>query len=189
MTAVPMSEAIIRDMYQKPSDVTTAIIEQFDKSDYIGHKARIEPPIDDTCVWFLGVPEYVQWLESQSSSLLWITGDPGCGKTTLATFLIESIDQHLSLYGTDYLTTYFFFDWSTEDQVDGTALLFALIHQLLQADPALVLIANKYLEKSRRELDLDKLFEIFAAIVSAPERKPKRLVVSWMHWRIVRLRL
>ncbi|KAK2926817.1 Ankyrin repeat [Fusarium oxysporum f. sp. vasinfectum] len=176
MTAVPMSEAIIRDMYQKPSDVTTAIIEQFDKSDYIGHKARIEPPIDDTCVWFLGVPEYVQWLESQSSSLLWITGDPGCGKTTLATFLIESIDQHLSLYGTDYLTTYFFFDWSTEDQVDGTALLFALIHQLLQADPALVLIANKYLEKSRRELDLDKLFEIFAAIVSAPERKPKRLV-------------
>ncbi|KAG7403730.1 Vegetative incompatibility protein HET-E-1 [Fusarium oxysporum f. sp. rapae] len=147
-----MSEAIMRDMYQKPSDVTTAI-------------ASIEPPIDGTCVWFLGVPEYVQWLESQSSSLLWISGDPGCGKTTLATFLIDSIDQ-------DYLTTYFFFDWSTEDQVDGTALLFALIHQLLQADPALAPIAEKHVHR----LNLENLCDIFGAIVSAPERKHQRIV-------------
>ncbi|KAK7575334.1 hypothetical protein V3481_017297 [Fusarium oxysporum f. sp. vasinfectum] len=176
MTAVPMSEAIMRDMYQKPSDVTTAIIEQFDESDYFRYKARIKPPIDGTCVWFLGVPEYVQWLESQSSSLLWISGDPGCGKTTLATFLLDSIDrlqsQDLSLYGTDYLTTYFFFDWSTEDQVDGTALLFALIHQLLQADPALALIAEKHVHT----LNLENLCDIFEAIVSAPERKHQRIV-------------
>ncbi|EGU87517.1 hypothetical protein FOXB_01965 [Fusarium oxysporum f. sp. conglutinans Fo5176] len=176
MTAVPMSEAIMRDMYQKPSDVTTAIIEQFDESDYFRYKARIKPPIDGTCVWFLGVPEFVQWLESQSSSLLWISGDPGCGKTTLATFLLDSIDrlqsQDLSLYGTDYLTTYFFFDWSTEDQVDGTALLFALIHQLLQADPALAPIAEKHVHR----LNLENLCDIFEAIVSAPERKHQRIV-------------
>ncbi|ENH74241.1 Vegetative incompatibility protein HET-E-1 [Fusarium oxysporum f. sp. cubense race 1] len=172
MAAAPMSEATMRDMHQKPSDEITSI---FDTSDYIGYMARIEPPVDDTCVWFLGVPEYVRWLESQSSSLLWISGDTGCGKTTLATFLIESINQHPSLYGTDYQTTYFFFDWSSEDQVDGTTLLFALIHQLLQADRELALVAKKYLGKNR-ELNLDNLCDIFAAIVSAPERKHKRLV-------------
>ncbi|KAG4274826.1 hypothetical protein FPRO04_14466 [Fusarium proliferatum] len=131
-------------------------------------------PIDGTCVWLLGTPEYVQWRQNQPSTILWISGDPGCGNTTLANFLIDRINRCPSFDDTDYLTIYFFFDWNSKNQSDGASLLSALIHQILQADPALAQTAWKHL----RKLDLENLSNIFTNIVSAPKRKFKRLVCA-----------
>ena len=122
----------------------------------------------------------LSWLQGPSSSLLWISGDPGCGKTTLAAFLIDSISRNLSSQGTCTDTTgiYFFFDGNIATQGDGTALLFALIHQLLRADPGLAGLAKKYMisNNSQSGLNLHNLCEIFRAIISSPERKPRRIV-------------
>ncbi|KAF5230799.1 hypothetical protein FANTH_13692 [Fusarium anthophilum] len=146
-------------MYQTPTDEATSV-------------TRFEPPIEGTCVWFLQMPAYVEWIECHLSSILWISGEPGCGKTTLASFLIDNINQHPLVRGTDCQITYFFFDWSRDDQSDGTSLFFALIHQLLQAEPALALIVKRYGDC----LNLSDLCSVFADIVSSPERKVKKLV-------------
>ncbi|WKT50437.1 Ankyrin repeat [Fusarium oxysporum f. sp. vasinfectum] len=171
------SKVTLRDT---PGDqATVKIIQQFYKSDYMKYKASVKPPIKDTFLWFLQEPQYITWLESPLSSLLWISGDPGCGKTTLAAFLVDSINKHLSLGDNDFIVTYFFFDGNNfADQVDGTALLFALIHQLVQANPALVPLVEKYLalDHTQSGLNLHKLCEILHTIVSGPERKPGRIV-------------
>ncbi|KAF5535202.1 ankyrin repeat [Fusarium phyllophilum] len=154
-------------------------IQQFYKSDYMGYKASVKPPIQDTCLWFLQGSQYVAWLESPLSSLLWVSGDPGCGKTTLAAFLINRINQRLSLCSNDFIVTYFFFDANNlAGQVDGTALLYALIHQLLQASPALIPLLEQYLapDHTQSALNLQKLCEIFRAIASSPARKPGKIV-------------
>lgn len=73
---------------------------------------------------------------------------------------------------------YFFFDENIAAQNDGTALLLALIHQLLKANPALTPLAKKHLTLNNAQigLSLHNLCEIFRAIVSGPERKPGRVV-------------
>ncbi|KAF5668665.1 ankyrin repeat [Fusarium heterosporum] len=164
-------------LIQIESVVDSRQIQQFYKSDYKEYKASVKPPIKDTFSWFLQEPQYIIWLESPLSTLLWVSGDPGCGKTTLARFLVDSINQHLILGDHDFLVTYFFFDGNNfADQVDGTALLFALIHQLLRSNPALV--AEKYLalDNTQSGLNLGKLCDIFRGIVSSPERKTSRIV-------------
>ena len=56
-------------------------------------------------------------------------------------------------------------------------LLFALIHQLLKANPALAPLAEKHLilNNSQFGLSLHNLCEIFRAIISSPERKYCRI--------------
>ncbi|KAL8290972.1 hypothetical protein RB600_006444 [Gaeumannomyces tritici] len=173
------SKAASRNTGPTPGDETIArIIQQFHKSAYAEYKASVRPPIDGTCVWFLQESQYVAWLQSPSSSLLRISGDPGRGKTTLAAFLTDSICQHLSSRGVEHTVAYFFFDGNIAAQSDGTALLLALTHQLLKANPALAPLAEKYLALNNAQigLSLHNLCEIFRAIVSGPERKPSGVV-------------
>jgi uridine kinase len=96
--------------------------------------------------------EYLLWLNSPLSSLLWISGDPGCGKTTLAAFLIDNIKQRPEIQNSESIMTYFFFDANIAAQFNGTALLFALIHQLLQAKPTPAPLADRYLTQISRSL-------------------------------------
>ncbi|KAH6950982.1 hypothetical protein DER45DRAFT_599493 [Fusarium avenaceum] len=183
---IPSDQAtvkIVSTPTSRPVEIKAAVnnkqIQQFYKSNYMEYKASVKPPIKDTFSWFLQEPQYITWLESPVSSLLWVSGDPGCGKTTLASFLVNSINQYLILGDNDFIVTYFFFNGNNfADQVDGTALLFALIHQLIQADPALAPLVKKYLalDHTQSRLNLGKLCEIFRAIVSTPERKHGRIV-------------
>ncbi|KAL8375128.1 hypothetical protein RB599_001725 [Gaeumannomyces hyphopodioides] len=170
------SKAASRNTGPTPDDETIARI--FHKSAYAEYKASVRPPTDGTCVWFLQESQYVAWLQSPSSSLLRISGDPGCGKTTLAAFLTDSICQHLSSRGVEHTVAYFFFDGNIAAQSDGTALLLALIHQLLKANPALAPLAEKYLALNNAQIGLSfhNLCEIFRAIVSGPKRKPSGVV-------------
>ena len=59
----------------------------------------------------------------------------------------------------------------------GTALLLALIHQLLKANPALTPLAEKHLILNNAQfgLILHNLCEIFRVIISSPERKHCRV--------------
>lgn len=45
--------------------------------------------IEGTCRWVLDTLQYHKWQEDESSAILWITGNAGCGKTTLMSFLTE----------------------------------------------------------------------------------------------------
>lgn len=44
-----------------------------------------------TCRWLLETSQYREWQRDESSAILWITGDAGCGKTTLTSFVAEAL--------------------------------------------------------------------------------------------------
>jgi hypothetical protein len=56
-------------------------------SDYESHKKRNDPPVEGTCRWFLQHEKYLHWHASNVSELLWLSADPGCGKSVLTSFL------------------------------------------------------------------------------------------------------
>jgi Cdc6-like AAA superfamily ATPase len=49
--------------------------------------------VDDTCLWLESEELVGKWLESGTSSLLWLNGAPGTGKTVLAASMIEKITK------------------------------------------------------------------------------------------------
>src|SRR5881394_2579597 len=60
-------------------------------SDYSTYKATIPDSVKGTCTWVLQHQKFLTWLEEPSSSLLWVSGGPGRGKSVLASFLIDDL--------------------------------------------------------------------------------------------------
>src|SRR5882724_2259326 len=90
-------------------------------SDYERYKDRNPFPVKGTCQWFLRHTNYVTWRDSLNSSLLWVSADPGCGKSVLSRFLADR-----ELQATRNRTIcYFFFKDDNEDQKTATTALCA----------------------------------------------------------------
>ena len=98
-------------------------------SDYRSFKARNPGRVAGTCQWFLRSGKYQNWLTNESSDLLWVTGDPGCGKSVLSKSLIDNELQ--SIPSTSIC--YFFFKDDNADQRNAAKAICALLHQILCA--------------------------------------------------------
>ncbi|KAF2466034.1 uncharacterized protein BDR25DRAFT_359824 [Lindgomyces ingoldianus] len=74
--------------------------------------------VPDTCVWFLEHPTFQQWKDSSGDHLLWLSADPGCGKSVLSRALIDE-----KLLGEESATIcHFFFKDNDEQNNIATAL-------------------------------------------------------------------
>jgi len=102
-------------------------------SKYVEFKDNNPERVPGTCIWVLESPKDKQLLESQKDDLLWISAEPGCGKSVLSRSFIEN-----ELQSTDsYSVCYFFF--KDNEQQDRLAIaLCALLHQLFSAQPHLL---------------------------------------------------
>jgi NACHT domain len=106
----------------------------FKTSPYERYKNVNPDRVDGTCRWILENPQYIDWWESRYNSMLWITADPGCGKSVLAKSLID-IDFKRS--DSPLNICYFFFK-DNEEQNDLATALCAVLHQLFQMSPDLL---------------------------------------------------
>jgi ankyrin repeat protein len=103
-------------------------------SDYEQFKDRNSSRLRGTCKWVLHHDNFQNWKNSSSSSLLWISADPGCGKSVLSKSLVDEDIQN-----TDTRTIcYFFFKDDNDAQKDVAIALSALLHQLFQRKPKLI---------------------------------------------------
>ncbi|MCJ1348152.1 hypothetical protein MMC31_006383, partial [Peltigera leucophlebia] len=95
-------------------------------SPYQDRKDRNPDRVPGTCDWFVSHQVFLDWQESKSSRMLWVTADPGCGKSVLAKYLVDSI-----LPTTDFRTVcYFFFKDDFEDQRNVVSALCCILRQL-----------------------------------------------------------
>ncbi|KAL8409624.1 hypothetical protein RB594_007901 [Gaeumannomyces avenae] len=108
-------------------------LQSFRRGDYAWYKDRVELRVPDTCLWFLNHESYHYWLADDSSPLL-VSADPGCGKSVLARYLIDS--RLGFTLPKDAAICYFFF--KDQDQNTIELALCALIHQLLCLRPKLM---------------------------------------------------
>ncbi|KAK5301403.1 hypothetical protein LTR99_006370 [Exophiala xenobiotica] len=113
------------------SDDEIAFLKCLNKTDYAAIKKTIPEWTDGTCRWILDHSTYKRWLGERSSSILWIPGDPGCGKSVLASFLVHHLQSPESQEGLHGDVCYFFFKDGAVSQQGALAAMSALLYQLL----------------------------------------------------------
>jgi hypothetical protein len=89
--------------------------------------------VSSTCQWVLNHERYHSWHENSRDSLLWISADPGCGKSVLAKSLIDN-----ELRNTEEHTICYFFFKDNKAQDNIATALYALLHQLFTHQPYLI---------------------------------------------------
>src|SRR5262245_10112032 len=103
------------------------IVSGLHRCDYEQHKERNPTAVDGTCIWIFKHPQYQSWLAETGHSLLWVSADAGCGKSVLASFLV---DHHKNHSASDINVCYFFFKEDNDEQRNVVQGLSALLHQL-----------------------------------------------------------
>jgi hypothetical protein len=107
---------------------------KFYTSDYRAHKNRNPPRTAGTCEWFLAHEKYTSWVKERKSSLLWVSADPGCGKSVLASFLVDHLKSAKSQNALPGTVCFFFFKDDNNEQKSSIFALQALLHQVFCAD-------------------------------------------------------
>ena len=133
-------------------------------SKYEEHKARNPDRVPGTCKWFLGNQKFRNWRDDEKSSLLWVSADPGCGKSVLSKSLIEN---ELSASKARSIC-YFFFKDDSKEQKTVTKALCALLHQLFEQKQVLL---REALEKFRThgEALTESFLTLWAILIKAAE--------------------
>jgi protein SERAC1 len=124
------------------------------------HKSRNPSPVDGTCQWIFSHLKYQTWLYSSISCLLWLSANPGCGKSVLASFLV---DKYLGEKNYSKINVcYFFFKSDSKEQNNAINALQALLHQLFTAERTLRDLGVKMLHEHAFE-SVDSLWKVFIA--------------------------
>ena len=119
-------------------------------STYEDRKNRNPDRVPGTCQWLMKNDKFLKWAESDSSDLLWVTADPGCGKSVLSKSLVDNeLESTLSL-----TTAYYFFKDDSPEQRSATHALCALLHQLCVQNRALLWKAVRTYQDNGGQLTL-----------------------------------
>ena len=103
------------------TDEESQCFETLRTSDYQGVKDHNPPRLAGTCDWLFNHPKFLEWSsKSPTSKLLWVSADPGCGKSVLVRSLVdEYVGQDVS---------YFFFKTDSKITRSQCHALCALLH-------------------------------------------------------------
>ena len=128
--------------------------------------------VPGTCHWFLDHVDFLTWRKSPSSRLLWLSADPGCGKSVLAKYLVDRRGEALTVRNSMPTVCYFFFKDGDIERRDGAKALCALLHQLFLQQPQLYRHAKEdFRTKSDSFLtDFNTLWNIFIKAVEDPSQ-------------------
>jgi hypothetical protein len=101
---------------------------------------KIGGRVPGTCEWIKEHTEYMTWLSGLSPPL-WITGGPGKGKTTMATYLAVRIKEHIKLANSSRSPTisvyYYFCNPKDDNRNSAVATLRGIIYQIIREDPSI----------------------------------------------------
>jgi hypothetical protein len=153
-------------------------------SKYEAQLDRIPVAAPGTCQWLLHHETYSQWRQCQHSSLLWLSADPGCGKSVSARYLVEQFKSKEDQLQDLEVVCYFFFKSDDYEQENSISALRALLHQLYIAQPWLLdHAAKRYLDEpaSKRSTmfrDFDTLWSIFESSIRDSTSKHIVLVLD-----------
>ncbi|KAJ5490498.1 hypothetical protein N7453_011323 [Penicillium expansum] len=158
------------ESWQK-SDKETACLQAFRTTDYEYQKDLNPDKEDGTCNWCLQSPIFRNWQEIGSSCLLWITADPGCGKSVLSKDLVDK--RLFGLESNETTICYFFFKDTSPKTRSPTNAVAALLHQVLKSQygrKAMRHALPAYLENADKACEnLDTMWNILRGIFEDPE--------------------
>lgn len=137
-----------------------------------------------SCEWFFVNTRFCTWRASDVSSLLWVSAEPGWGKSVLSRSLIEdhlasdtttvTASQSAITVSTESPTVcYFFFKDGDERRTTSTSALCAILHQLFSRDSTGALMKLAFdIHKNKGstlQANFAALWGILMACIQAPE--------------------
>lgn len=121
----------------RKNDLEFQCLEVFRTMDYERYKNKNPSRIPGTCNWFLDHPKYQDWLKDTKAKLLWVSADPGCGKSVLAKTLVDEQFMSLSSTAADNVC-YFFFKDDDQSSKQPTNAIASFLHQLFTQNHSLI---------------------------------------------------
>ncbi|KAF3801897.1 Vegetative incompatibility protein HET-E-1 [Colletotrichum gloeosporioides] len=121
--------------------------------------------VEGTCEWFVKHNLFRDWADSARSSLLWVSADPGCGKSVLSRFLVD----HVLRNDPKRVVCYFFFKEDFPDQRTAAGAICSILRQLFTLQPGLLneqIISEFENEGARLTESFSSLFELFLRVAS-----------------------
>ncbi|KAJ5297125.1 uncharacterized protein N7443_008018 [Penicillium atrosanguineum] len=145
------------------TDQQNRCLQTFKTSAYEAQKNINPRKVEGTCLWALQSAEYIRWSKSSGNDLLWVSADPGCGKSVLSRSIIEDFFEA----SCPEVTTCYFFFKDNDEQNHLALALCSVLHQLLSQRPQLIRHAIPYWEKNGEKLrqEVDELWRIFTTAV------------------------
>lgn len=139
-------------------------------TDYQFHKEKNPDRVPGTCQWFLNHPKYQEW-RRREGSWLWVTADPGCGKSVLSRFLIDHCLKSLTDGTGRDSVCYFFFKDDSDENKSATHAMCAFLHQLFSQKRQLVRHALPAFRLNGTKLPqlFDELWDILLSAAGDPE--------------------
>lgn len=146
-------------------------MKSFSRVDFEGFRNRNPDRVPLTCEWLLVHPSYLTWRNKDESSLLWISADPGCGKSVMAKFLVDHLRETKSENDIPELVCHFFFKDDNATQRSAVLCLNAILHQIFQDDPSLLRHVFPKFESKGTSMKyyFNTLWQILLAVTRDPE--------------------
>jgi hypothetical protein len=126
------------EKYWRQREQSSKLLRALSESlDYEGNKNRSRKAVKNTCRWVLDNPKFKDWRENKTAGLLWISANPGCGKSVLARALVDEV----LAFHERQLLCYFFFKRDDSARRTSDALC-ALLHQIFTSESKRSLIKH-----------------------------------------------
>ncbi|KAL8855481.1 MAG: hypothetical protein Q9178_007863 [Gyalolechia marmorata] len=116
--------------------------------------------------WFIDSTKYVEW-KVEPHAVCWLHGILGCGKTILASTIIDDLRDHCR-QNTQCALAYFYFDFKSPERQDCAKMLLSLLKQLSNQNPeCLKMLEALYLahDKGQNQPSLDALLALLQDMV------------------------
>jgi NACHT domain len=132
---------------------------------------RISEAENRTLQWISSEPKIDHWSRSESSSLLWINGSPGQGKSVLCKHLLEKLEKKVEdkQKASSHKIIYFFCSGQLDPQFQNAeTILRTLIVQLLSSPHMFTHLPLQYQKKAENfeTAPLARLWAIFRDMIS-----------------------
>jgi ankyrin repeat protein len=123
--------------------------------------------VPGTCRWVFEHPTFVRWRDNDHDDLLWLSADPGCGKSVLSRALIDD-----ELAGGDFASTSYYFFKDNEEQSGAARAVCALLYHIFSSQKCLFSKhAVPAIEEKGPQLvsDFEELWRLLIAAGTDPE--------------------
>jgi hypothetical protein len=136
-------------------------------TDYESHRRRVPDAVPGTCQWLLHHEKYTRWRQKEQSGLLWLSADPGCGKSVLVSYLIDHLRDSTNKMRVPEIVCFFFFKEDNDEQGDACHAFSAILSQLYTAQPWLTQHASEVFSVQGTTMlyQFSTLWDIFMASV------------------------
>lgn len=139
------------------SDEESKCFETLRTSNYRAQKDLNPERLPGTCKWILDHPKYQNWTsQTPASKLLWVSADPGCGKSVLAKSLVDQYDRSS--------VCYYFFKEDTAITRSAVHAMCAILHQICDLHPILIkYVLPLYKRNGEKLVDLGLIEDLWSA--------------------------